>query len=173
MRPSSRGALPGGVALLALACASCGAPVIYDTDLRPVRDARIVAALDQGWLAVDSTEAGARAVLELHIEAPAAVSQYVQLHVPSLRCSSSGTHLPARIRRELPVCPAPSVGRAACDPDDRRAGRCGTRVDGAAEAVCLHVVRAEFFFPRMPHLDEESHYFTFGQRADPIRWTRR
>ena len=44
-----------------LSILACGPPVLYDTDLEPVRNPLIVASVENGWMAVDSSEAGVRA----------------------------------------------------------------------------------------------------------------
>jgi len=161
----------GSIARLALALgiAACGPPTLYDTDLRPVRNPIIVASVGNGRLAVDSTDAGVRAVLELHVEGSDAAAEYLALHVPRLHCSASGAHFPVRVRTEEPRCPAraPAADRCA---RDAAPGTCAeTRV--LASPTCLYTVRAEFLFDRVPHLDA-SHYLTFGQTEAPVVWAR-
>lgn len=160
---SGRRWLPG----LLVAVAACGPPTIYDVDLHPVHAPRIMASVGNGWFAVDSTAAGIRGVLELQVEGPPAAARYVALHVPALRCSSSGLHQPTRIRREAPTCTTP-VPTDACSPHEVESGACA-RMFGPRPETCLHVVRAEFSFDRMPHLDE-SHYVTFAQTETAVRW---
>jgi hypothetical protein len=157
--------LPG----IVLATASCGPPTIYDVDLNPVRSPRIIASVGNGWFAIDSTAAGIRGILELQIEGPPAAAEYVALHMPALRCSSAGIHRPIRVRREAPRCTSPGAAEA-CTPQDLESGACA-RMFGPRPETCLHVVRAEFAFERIPHLDE-SHYVTFAQMESPVRWVR-
>lgn len=168
-----RFALPvsGHLPLIAasLAVASCGPPVLYDTDMRPVRSPIIVASVGNGWLAVDSTSAGVRAVLELQMEAPLESSQFVTLHTPTLHCSSKGEHRPSKVMREEPICRTAEA--PSCSPSQRESGQCQAMLEQRS-LTCLHVVRAEFTFERVPHLTE-SHYFTFAQTDTPIHWTRR
>ncbi|MDX1579373.1 MAG: hypothetical protein R3266_12880 [Gemmatimonadota bacterium] len=162
------------VATLAVGAAAvisgCGPPVLYDTDLQPVRNPLITASVENGWLAVDSTEAGVRAVLELQVEASEIASEYVALHVPTLHCSSRGVHEPAKVRHGQPVCSPPDPA-LYCSPTEREAGDCPQALTQLPE-TCVYTVRAEYAFERVPHLDE-SHYFTFAQRATPIYWTRK
>ena len=150
---------------------ACGPPLVYDTDLRPVRDPLLVASVDYGWLAVDSTETGVRVVLQLEFEAPRETSEYLTLHVPALRCATEGIHYPDELRREAPICPSPASDPPDCQVEPGQSGPCPIRAGRNMES-CLHVVRAVFYFPRMPHFDD-SHYFTFGQTNTPVRWTRR
>lgn len=167
LHPAARGSIAG--LALAVGVTACGPPTLYDTDLRPVRNPIIIASVGNGWLAVDSTEAGVRAVLELQMEGSDAAEEYVALHVPRLHCRASGAHFPARVRTEKARCPAPTAIQSEC-------------VDGAspeacrdalvlASPTCLYTVRAEFLFERVPHLDA-SHYLTFGQSEAPVVWAR-
>ncbi len=154
----------------AAAGTACGPPVLYDTELRPVRRPIIVAAVDHGWLAIDSTENGVRGVLELQFEGPPEAAEYVTRHLPRLHCESKGDHLPVRVRREPPSCPAPATPPPECL-EGTSPERC-LALREAATPACLFTVRAEFEFSRMPHLDE-NHYFTFGQHQTPLHWARR
>ena len=70
-----------GVAAISVLVVACGPPVIYDTANRPVRNPLITASVDNGWLAVDSTEAGIRVVVELQLEGPASAADFVSLHL--------------------------------------------------------------------------------------------
>lgn len=171
MRPnpvnlSTRAALAG--LLVAAASAACAPPTVYDTELRPVRDPIILASVGNGWLAVDSTANGVRAVLEIQVEGSEAAADYVSLHVPRLHCSASGEHLPARVRTEAPRCPIPPQARPECTGGS--AGACrAARV--LVTPSCLYTIRAEFLFDRVPHLDA-SHYLTFGQSETPVVWAK-
>lgn len=158
------------VAMLVLASA-CGPPVVHDTAGRPVTDPALLAAVgEDGWLAIDSTEGGIRAVLELRLETMRPPARPLALHTPKLHCTAEGTHFPVRIRREPPVCWTPPPG----------AGTCRTGADGAAVCrsgdedarVCLHVIRAEFHFRHLPALDDRV-YFTLGRESTPARWALR
>lgn len=154
---------------LALGIAACGPPTLYDTDLRPVRDPIIVASVGNGWLAVDSTDAGVRAVLEMQMEGSEAAAEYVTLHVPRLHCRASGAHFPTRVRTDEPRCPAPAPAAERCDRDASPETCVGAPV--LASPTCLYTVRAEFLFDRVPHLDA-SHYLTFGQSEVRVVWAR-
>ncbi len=172
MEASSYSACKRALALsVPMLFAACGPPVIYDTELIPVRNPLITASVENGWLAVDSTEAGYRAVLELQIEGAPVASEYVTLHTPELRCSSRGVHRPVKVLHETPVCTTVQPSALDCSPGQREAGLCQAAVTDETES-CLFVVRAEYLFEQVPHLDE-SHYFTFAQTETPVYWTRR
>lgn len=157
-----------GVALLVLT--ACGPPVIYDTDLRPVRNPLVTASVDNGWLAVDSTDIGIRVVLELRLEGPPETAEYLSLHVPVLHCTVSGQHLPARLLREEPNCPGPRPVRCPEGSSPEECERLAQEQE--AEEICVFTIRAEFLFDEMPHLDENRHYFTFAQSDKPVRWAK-
>lgn len=168
--PPRRSAAALGAFLVGVSAAGCGPPVIFDTDLRPVRNPVIMASVGSGWLAVDSTEAGVRAVLEVQLEGPTAAADYVTLHVPRLHCRLSGEHYPARVRNSEPRCPAPGPPPSACiEGSSPEACRSSEEV---VQQTCLYTVRAEFLFERIPHLDE-SHFLTFGQSDVPVVWAKR
>jgi hypothetical protein len=159
-----------GAADTVMLLSACGPPVIYDTEHNPVIRPLIVASVDNGWLAVDSTALGIRAVVELQMEGPTGASDYVMLHIPTLHCTVSGEHLPSRVLREDPVCPAPTARPIQC-PDGAAPDEC-QRLRNEADLNCLYTIRAEFLFDRMPHLDENSHFFTFGQTDQAVRWAK-
>ena len=166
MRPIT----PLCIAAIPILVVACGPLVIYDTAHQPVRNPLITASVDNGWLAVDSTEAGIRAVVELHLEGPASTADFVSLHLLRLHCTVSGEHLPAKILLEEPRCPTPGSSPIRC-PEGTSPEECdGMR--GEAEPNCLFTIRAEFLFDQMPHLDENRHFFTFGQTDQPIRWAK-
>jgi len=154
--------------VFALALAACGPPVIYDTDLVAVRHPLVTASVDNGWLAVDSTEAGIRAVLELRFEGPPETAETLDLHVPALHCALSGQHLPVKLLREEPSCPGPIPVRCL---EGNSSEECERFVE-EQQRDCVFTIRAEFLFDAMPHLDDNIHYFTFAQSDKPVRWAR-
>ena len=166
MRPIA----PLCIAAIPIFVVACGPPVIYDTAHRPVRNPLITASVDNGWLAVDSTEAGIRVVVELQLEGPADAADFVSLHLLRLHCTVSGEHLPAKILQEEPRCPTP-VSRPIRCPEGTPPEECD-RIREEAEQSCVFTIRAEFMFDQMPHLDENRHFFTFGQTDQPIRWAK-
>lgn len=155
------------VAVLLLLSA-CGPPVVRDTSLRPVTDPALLAAVgEHGWLAIDSTEHGARAVLELRLETSGTATPPLALHTPKLHCATEGTHFPVVVRREPPVCWTPPPEAGACRMGAEAAGVCRGVADGGRR--CLQVIRAEFHFRHLPALDDRV-YFTIGQQSTPTRW---
>lgn len=163
---------PTGSVLGAFACAAsfaaCATHTIYDTYGVAVRNPLVTATVDNGWLAVDSTDAGIRAVVELQLESPSAADEFVELHVPKLHCTVSGDHVPWRLVRELPRCTSRPIGALAC-PTGATPEECD-RLRQAEEQVCIYTIRAEFLFAEMPHLNENTHFFTFAQVDAPVRW---
>ncbi len=158
-------------ALLSVVVVSaCGAPVIYDASLQPVRNPLIVASVDNGRLAVDSTEAGIRAVLELQLDGPGAADEFVQLHVPKLHCTVSGEHIPSKVLREEPKCASRPIMTVSC-PTGFTPEECDAYRQQETE-LCTYTIRAEFLFAEMPHLDENTHFFTFSRTDSPVYWTR-
>ncbi len=158
------------IVLLPGFAAACGPPVIYDTAHRAVRNPLVTASVDNGWLAVDSTETGIRAVVELQLAAPAGSEEFMSLHLLRLHCTVSGEHIPAKILREAPRCPTPGSPPVEC-PEGATPEECDT-IREQADQTCLFTIRAEFMFDEMPHLDENQHFFTFGQTDQPIRWAK-
>lgn len=154
----------------AAAFQACSPHVVYDTSMQPVRAPLVTASVENGWMAVDSTDAGIRAVLELEMEAPAATAEFVTLHVPRLHCTISGEHMPAKVMREAPRCPTQPLAPARC-PADFTPEECD-RYREEEVPYCTYTVRAEFFFAQMPHLDENTHYFTFAQSDTPVQWVK-
>lgn len=149
---------------------ACGPPAIYDTSHRLVRNPLITASVDNGWLAVDSTEAGIRAVVHLQLAGPADASESVSLHLLRFHCAVSGEHLPSSVMQEEPRCPAFGSRPIRC-PEGASPGECDTIRD-EAEQTCVYTIRAEFLFDQLPHLNENQHFFTFGQTDQPILWAK-
>jgi hypothetical protein len=157
--------------MAAILLASCGPVIIYDTRLQPVVDPVRVASVENGRLAIDSTPAGIRGVLELWIETDARTLDHDAVDVPTLRCEAEGLHLPIRIRREEAVCsPVPPSMQ-----DCQRVGGDGEPCDAyfvAGADRCVQMLRAEFQFRHVPKLDGRL-TLAFGQRATPVQWARR
>ncbi|MDH3732664.1 MAG: hypothetical protein OEU54_03985 [Gemmatimonadota bacterium] len=159
-----------GITATAVVASACSPHIVYDTSMQPVRDPLVTANVENGWMVVDSTDAGIRAVLELEMEAPAATAEFVTLHVPRLHCTISGEHLPAKVMREAPRCPTAPAQALRC-PTDFTPEECD-RYREEETPYCTYTVRAEFFFAQMPHLDENTHYFTFAQSDTPVQWVK-
>jgi len=157
-----------GATAFVVAAAACGSHVVYDTSLTPVRNPLVTASVENGWLVVDSTDIGLRAVLELQLEGPNATDEYVALHVPTLHCTVSGEHVPAKLLREPPRCEQRPVAPLTC-PTGTTPEECD-RLRRQEERVCIYTIRAEFLFGEMPHLNENTHYFTFAQTDAPVNW---
>lgn len=159
---------PATGAALAAVLTACGSHVVYDTSLMPVRNPLITATVENGWLVVDSTDVGIRAVVELQLEGPNANDEYLARHVPRLHCTISGEHIPAKLLREGPRCEGRPIGAATC-PTGATPEECDLR-RSREDPVCIYTIRAEFLFAEMPHLNENTHYFTFAQTDAPVNW---
>ncbi len=158
------------LAVITVFASACSSAVLYDTRLEPVHEPVLYASLDYARLAIDSTEAGARAVVEMYIEGNEWAGDYLALHVPTLQCASEGTIAPTAIRREAPDCldEAPS---AFCDETGADSGLCPVRMVGR-QSRCLYVVRAEYLLSRIPSVLEQF-TLSFGQNATALYWARR
>lgn len=156
-----------GVVLLA----SCGPVIVYDTRLQPVQDPVRIASVENGRLAIDSTSAGIRGVLELWIETDARAFDHDPLEVPTLRCDAHGLHLPVRIRREEVVCSPPPPSMQDCRRVGSEGGTCDAYVVSGGDR-CIQTVRAEFDFRNVPPLDEHL-TLAFGEWSTPVHWARR
>ena len=68
---------------------------------------------------------------------------------------------------EEPRCATPGSRPVEC-PEGATPEECDA-IREQAQQNCLFTIRAEFMFDQMPHLDENQHFFTFGQTDQPIR----
>lgn len=161
--------VPAAAVLFSTILVGCGPPVIYDTSHRVVRSPIVTASVDNGWLAVDETEDGVRAVVQLELKGPAEAADYVPLHSLRFHCSS-GEHMPSSVSADEPRCPAAGAQAMLCPPDVSPDVCEAMRRD--AEQTCLYTIRAEFHFGQMPHLDENQHFFTFGQTEQAVHWAK-
>ncbi|UCC82136.1 MAG: hypothetical protein JSW46_14245 [Gemmatimonadota bacterium] len=153
-----------GVALLsALWTAACG-PKLEDVDgsgLDPV----LCAPIENGWVAVDSTDEGLRAVLQLEAEAaqgslPWDLSELALLFgsdtIPPKRMRCEESAVCRRVRRPVR---SPNE-RAVAEPPDRREEEV---------MLCDHVVRAEFILPAVPS-PADTVLLRLGETTIPLRW---
>ncbi|UCC71897.1 MAG: hypothetical protein JSV86_16225 [Gemmatimonadota bacterium] len=136
------------IVLLAAAVA-CGPPVLYDTAGRPVKDPMLMAQVDGLWLAVDSSAAGVRAVLEVQVVAPGGQLKSWDRTDLELWTGAAVPLSPARLRE----------GNVRCWPTSPWGARCRTNtVDESAcapqmqprEAECYYILCAEFALERVP-----------------------
>jgi hypothetical protein len=157
-------AFPVGAALLsALWAAACGPTFedVYGSGLDPV----ISASIENGWVAVDSTDEGVRAVLQMEAEAAQGSLPWDLADMALL--FGSDTIPPARMRcEESAVCrrvvrPVQSPNeRAVAEPPDLREEEV---------VVCDHVVRAEFILPAVPTA-ADSVVLRLADVIIPLRW---
>lgn len=154
--------IPWACLALSVAALGCASAAVYDTRLEPVDEPLLYADLDYARVAIDSTEAGIRAVAEIRIQANEWAGQYLELHVPTLHCAADGTITPTVLRRERPVC-VDRVARPECGETGADPAACDVPLIGG-DLRCVYVVRAEFLLGRIPERTERF-TLTFGQRA--------
>ncbi len=158
--------LTGPMLLLA---AGCGSPALIDIDGRPLETPLMVAPIESGWVAVDSsTDAGARAVLELKAEAEDPDIPPWDLSTLELRFAGDSALAPTRLRCEDPRC-CPVLGESVRCPKKRSQPAVPNQVEPLEEARCIHVVRAEFLLPRLPTA-RDSVTLRIGESSTLLRW---
>ncbi len=155
--------LVGAALLFAPWTTACGPKFedVYGSGLDPV----LSAPIENGWVAVDSTAEGVRAVLQLEAEAAQGSLPWDLADLALL--FGSDTIPPTRMRcEESAVCrhvrrPVQSPNeRAVAEPADRREEEV---------VVCDHVVRAEFVLPAVPS-PSDSVVLRLAETLIPLRW---
>lgn len=137
--------------LLAAAVVGCGTPAMYDCAGVAITYPAMMAPVDGGWVAVDTSGARVRAVIELQIPASEADLSGWSAPQLQLRVASGETLEPSRLR----------VGDRSCRfmvPDQ---GRCQNLqgdpkhcVSGVPEERCFYAIRAEFHLAEIPELSQ-------------------
>lgn len=148
---------------LALSVAACG-PKFEDVEGATLR-AILSAPIENGWVAVDSTQEGVRAVLQMEDEAERGELPWDLTELALLM--GDDTIPPARMRCEASaVCRR--VTRPVQVPNERE-------VAGPPDAVeeevvlCTHVVRAEFDLPALPTA-ADSVLLRLADTTTLLRW---
>jgi hypothetical protein len=155
--------LVGAALLSALWSAGCGQK-FYDVSGSPLGATLVTAPIENGWIAVDSTAAGARAVLQLEAEAEHGTLPWDLAEMALL--FGSDTIPPTRMRsEESAVCRR--VTRPVQSPNEREVAELADR-DEVVE-VCDHVVRAEFILPAVP-TPADSVVLRLAETTIPLRW---
>lgn len=152
-----------------LLTAGCGAPALIDVDGQPLERPLMVAPIESGWVAVDSTtEAGARAVLELKAEAEDPDIPPWDLSTLELRLAGDSALSPHRLRCEDPRC-CPVLGASVECPKKRSLPAVPDQAEPLEETRCIHVVRAEFLLPHLPAA-RDSVTLKIGDSLTLLRW---
>ncbi len=135
--------------LLVLLAAACGPPMLYDPAGQPVREPEFVAQAGGLWLAVDSSAAGIRAVVEIQMAAPEGRIQTWDRTGLKLWTGSGPAISPVRLRQGSVRCwpTAPRGVPCGANPDDPRVCRWQVEPLGAE---CYYIVCAEFTLERLP-----------------------
>jgi len=135
--------------LLLAAAAGCSTPMLYDAAGKPVKEPELIAQAGGLWLAVDSSAAGIRAVVEIQVAAPG--GQKRTWDVAGLRLwTGSGPALsPVRVRQSNVRCwpDAPRGAQCRVNPEDPKA--CVWQMQ-PGEAECYYVLCAEFALEQLP-----------------------
>jgi hypothetical protein len=152
--------------LLFLGCVS---PALIDIDGQPLERPLMVAPIESGWVAVDSsTEGGTRAVLELKAEAEDSDIPPWDLSTLELHLAGDSVLAPTRLRCEDPKC-CPVLGAGVKCPKKRSQPAVPNQPEPLEEARCVHVVRAEFMLPRLPTA-RDSVTLRIGDSLTLLRW---
>lgn len=158
--------LVGPFLLLAV---GCGSPALIDIDGQPLERPVMVAPIESGWVAVDSTaEVGARAVLELKAEAEDPDIPPWDLSTLELRVAGDSAISPHRLRCEDPRC-CPVLGASVECPKKRSRPAVPDQAEPLEEGRCIHVVRAEFLLPHLPTA-RDSVTLRIGDSVTLLRW---
>ena len=147
---------------------TCRPPTLIDPLGRPVPRPMLVAAVENGRIAIDSSDHGVRAVVELTRMLPNPTYQG-DASVPRLRCSGGKSPLaPVRMQSEPVRCREPATG-----PDCARPGQsssCPYR-NVRFEQPCSQVLHLEYRLDAVPSVGD-SLALQLGDRISRSRWTR-
>lgn len=142
--------------------------MLRDINGRPIEQPAMVAELDYGWLAVDTSGPKISAVLQLEIETPYQELRASDLTALGIRFGSSRPLESALVRLDEPRCSPRLSPRLACRGiDDKR--RCEAM--NAPEALCRYVLRAQFFLENLPDRSD-SVALIIGNSTQRMVWRR-
>ena len=145
----------------------CGTPTLIDLDGRPLKEPELLACVQGGWLAVDSSDSGIRAVLKMRGESDAVDRTPWDLSTLELRVGAEDPVAPSRLSNEDPRCSAAKPRSA--EPAREAQAEAADRPPAETGLRCLHVVRVEFILPRLPTADD-SVTLKVGDKTSPVRW---
>ncbi len=134
---------------IVLLAAACGPPVIYDTDGRPVAEPAFMASVDGGWLAVDSSDGGVRAVLEVRVPVPE--GDVVGLGQMDLQLWTGSGHpvSPVKLNQGSLQCRPSVLDRVGCQGKYGDLQAC-PREEQANAQSCYYLLCAEFALHELP-----------------------
>jgi hypothetical protein len=135
--------------LLLAAAAGCGTPMLYDVAGQPLKEPEFIAQAGGLWLAVDSSAAGVRAVVEIQVAAPDGQKQAWDVSGLRLWTGKGPALAPARVRQSNVRCwpQAPKGGRCRGNPNDPES--CTWQMQ-PGEAECYYTLCAEFALEQLP-----------------------
>ena len=128
----------------------------------------LVASVENGRIAIDSSDHGVRAVVELTRMLPSPTYQG-EGSVPRLRCSGGKSALaPVRMQSEPVRCREPATG-----PDCARPGQSSScpYQNARFEEPCSQVLHLEYRLDAVPSVGD-SLALQLGDRISRSRWTR-
>lgn len=140
-------------ALLALIVAGCGPPTVYDVAGRPVKEPAYLADVRGGWIAIDSTDDGIRAVLEWQLPIADNPALPGELATPVLQLESGRVLWPYRFRWDPPQCWPVNPTRRRCEQARGDEKYCAWTIQPSG-AECFSVLRAEFALGDWPQASD-------------------
>lgn len=150
-----------------LASLACRPPTLTDPLGRPVGRPILVASIDYGWIVIDTSAGGVRAVAEVTRMLPDSSSP-VDRAIPLLRCSAR-TSAPARMRTEPVTCHQVSSG-SNCARSGQANAPC-TYPNTRFLQPCSQVVYLEYRLDAVPSVGD-SLMVDLGDRVTRSRWAR-
>jgi hypothetical protein len=159
----------GIVLPLALALAGCAKPALVDADGQPLSQPLLVASIDNGWVAVDSSQSGIRAVLELRTEERGSDRRGLELFGLQLRFANDLIP-PSRLQCQDPTT-CRMVSKPVASPEEGGYEESADPREEAVTEVCINIVRAEFELPRAP-TPSDSVALIVGESTTLLRWRR-
>jgi hypothetical protein len=156
--------------LLAAAAAACGKPALYDCAGELITYPAMMAPVEGGWVAVDTSNSQIRAVVELQVSSADPMVSANNAPVLQLRVGSAAPLDPNRVRIGNINCHYMVPERADCRGLQDDPKHC---IYGAPEERCYYPVRAEFPLEEVPLLDDlvvlrvgDSQTFVLAFRRD-------
>ena len=163
----ARGGILATVLATGLLVGACGPDVLRDIDGRPIEDPALLARMEDGWLAVDTSGAEICAVLELEIETTYRELRVSDVGALGLKFGTSEPVQSALMHLTEPECSATLSPRLACRGiDDKR--RCEA-MGGAPEEMCRYVLRAQFFLADLPSRSDHV-VLLIGSARQQLAW---
>ncbi len=137
--------------LLAAAAAGCGKPALYDCAGELITYPAMMAPVEGGWVAVDTSGSQVRAVIEIQVPSTDPAVGPTTAPILQLRVGNAAPMEPSRMRIGSLNCHYMVPERGECRDLQGDPKHC---VYGAPEERCYYAVRAEFPLEEIPLLDD-------------------